>query len=284
MELIKVDSSEFEIEEVKAKEISLVFTPIIEEMNALEEEYNEVIKLDPSKENCKKAKELRLKYVKTRTATGDKHKEEKSFYLNGGRFVDKWKNVQKEVAEQKEYSLRLIEDHYVNLERERLDKLQAERALIISKYEVETNDADFASMTDEIWNCFLGGAKADFEDRKEKERLVEEERLEAIRKVEKERERMRIENEKLKKEADEREAKIKKDNEERVKKENAERKEREDREEKIRKDQESKDKIENDKKEALEAKIKAQEDIIKTNDEKEKSKITCPHCNKKFNL
>jgi len=38
-------------------------------------------------------KELRLKYMKIRTATLDIHKKQKAFYLAGGRFVDGWMNA-----------------------------------------------------------------------------------------------------------------------------------------------------------------------------------------------
>ena len=94
MELVKINPSDYGLEEQKAKEISDMFKPMLDKMVDLEKRYNEVISLEIQPETCKKAKELRLEYVKVRTGTATIHKELKAFYLQGGRFVDGWKNAQ----------------------------------------------------------------------------------------------------------------------------------------------------------------------------------------------
>jgi hypothetical protein len=56
---------------------------MLDKMEIMEEEYNRIIKLEVSDENCKLAKELRLKFVKIRTGTAEIHKKAKAYYLNG---------------------------------------------------------------------------------------------------------------------------------------------------------------------------------------------------------
>ena len=88
-ELVKINASEYGLEEIKAQQIEAQFKPMLEKMSALEREYNEVIKLEVSGETCAKAKELRLKYVKVRTGTAAIHTQQKAFYLAGGRYVSR---------------------------------------------------------------------------------------------------------------------------------------------------------------------------------------------------
>ena len=91
--LVKIDASEFGIEESKAKQIQEQFQPMLDKMVNLEKQANEVFKL-PIETASVKAKEVRLQYVKVRTGTAEIHKEQKAFYLQAGRFVDGWKNAQ----------------------------------------------------------------------------------------------------------------------------------------------------------------------------------------------
>jgi uncharacterized protein YsxB (DUF464 family) len=66
-ELITINPEEFGLDKTEAQQVRSVFIPMLDRMEELENEYNEIIKLEPTKENCAKAKELRLKFVKTRT-------------------------------------------------------------------------------------------------------------------------------------------------------------------------------------------------------------------------
>ena len=86
--LVKIDASEFGIEESKAKQIQEQFQPMLDKMVNLEKQANEVFKL-PIETASAKAKEVRLQYVKVRTGTAEIHKEQKAFYLQAGRFVSK---------------------------------------------------------------------------------------------------------------------------------------------------------------------------------------------------
>jgi hypothetical protein len=183
MEIVKIKASEFGLEEQKAKQIEEQFKPMLEKMTELEKEYNEILKLEINEETCKKAKELRLKYVKVRTGTAKIHEKQKAFYLAGGRFVDGWKNAQKFASEGIEESLMNIEKHFENLEKQRIADLQTKRAEELEKYEVEIIPDNLGEMSDDIWNNYITGTKLNYDQRKEAERKAEEERREQERKV-----------------------------------------------------------------------------------------------------
>lgn len=92
MQLINIEQ-DFNLDKNEAQQVRSVFIPMLDKMEELEKEYNEIIKLTPNKENCAKARELRLRCVKTRSGTDEIHKKAKAYYLNGGRAVDAFKNV-----------------------------------------------------------------------------------------------------------------------------------------------------------------------------------------------
>ena len=77
-ELIQINHEDYKIEERKAQEIADMFKPMLDKMVELENEFNTLVKEEITTDICKKAKELRLKYVKTRTGTKKIHKCEMS--------------------------------------------------------------------------------------------------------------------------------------------------------------------------------------------------------------
>jgi colicin import membrane protein len=210
MELVKINPQEFGLTDETAKNIQSQFQPMLEKMVELETEFNHVLSLPVEETQTSKiAKELRLKYVKVRTATAEIHKSQKAFYLNGGRFVDGWKNAQLFASQGKEEKLEKIEKHFENLERERKENLHNERVNLIREYVEDTTALNFRDMESDVFEAYFSTKKKAYEDRKEAERLAEEKRL-AEAKAEAERiEAQRIENERLKKEAEIREAQIK---------------------------------------------------------------------------
>jgi hypothetical protein len=173
MELTIIDPKEFGIEESKAKLISDQFKPMLDKMVELEVEANEVFSLDINdKESAKKAKEVRLKYVKVRTGTAEIHKAQKAFYLQAGRFVDGWKNTQLFASQGIEEKLEAIEKHIENLEKQRAKDLNDARIERIKPYVEDTTGLDFAPMSDEDFDDYLLGKKTRFEN-EEKEREAE---------------------------------------------------------------------------------------------------------------
>jgi len=211
-EIVKVDASQYGLQEDKAKQISGMFTPMLDKMVELEKEYNKVAALEVSKESCIMAGKLRREYVKVRTGTAAIHKDLKSFYLNGGRFVDGWKNAQKMASEGIEEKLLQIEKHYERAELERVSILTRDRETELSKYGVEYFPAKLGEMETEVWQAYLTGIITAYKAKIEAEKKAEEDRValelkvkaeqEAKEKAEaEERKRINAENEKLKAEA-----------------------------------------------------------------------------------
>lgn len=207
-ELVKINAADYGLEESKAAQIAAQFKPMLDKMVELEQEYNQIISQPISKEVCAQAKELRMKYVKVRTGTEKIHKEQKSFYLAGGRYVDGWKNAQLFASQGIEEKLEGIEKHYANLEMERIKALQAERAAQLLPYGQDGSLVSLAGMTEDVWQNYLMGVKLAHEQRIEAERKAEEDRIAREKAEAEERERVRLENERLKAEAEQREKEL----------------------------------------------------------------------------
>ena len=278
--IVKINATEYGLEENKAKQISDMFKPMLGKMEELEREYNKVIKLDISKETTLKAKDLRLKYVKVRTGTAKIHKELKQFYLQGGRFVDGWRNAQLMASEGIEEKLIQIEQHYENLEKERLRNLRLERINALSKYDVDIIPEDLGSMHETVWVAFLAGTKTNYNLKKKAERKAEKERR-ANEKAEAEAiEKMRLENKRLKQEAEEKDRlavihaqKIAGENALLAKKEAEDRKMREEKEQKEHEAYEAKIQAEQEERERLIAKLKEKEDAERRAEDERKREI-----------
>ena len=287
MTQLQINAADYGLEETKAKQISDMFKPMLDKMTELEVQYNEVIKRPMEPETIQMAHDLRLAYVKVRTGTADIHKELKAFYLQGGRFVDGWKNAQIMASQGIEDKLKGIEDHFVNIENARIIKLQEERAVKLRKFDVEFIPNQLGEMDESVWTNYISGVKLNYEDRKAAEKKAEEDRIAKEKAEVAERKRIKLENIRLTKEAEERERKEKteakkreKAEAERLKKEAAERKIREEKERKEREAYELKLKKERERAEAerkerekAEAELKAKYEAEQKAKEEEEARI-----------
>ena len=179
-EIVEVKASDFGLEESKAKQIANQFKPMLDKMQELECEFNEVQEMQMSAEKVKAAKELRLKYVKVRTGTAAIHKEQKAFYLAGGRYVDGWKNAQVFASQGIEEKLSDIENHFAKIEAEKIEQLRQKRWGKLSQY-MEQEPGMLGVMEQDVFENLFNGAKAAHQARVEAERKAEEERKEAER-------------------------------------------------------------------------------------------------------
>lgn len=256
-DLVQINPSEFGLTDETALNIKQQFQPMLDKMVELESEFNMVIALpidEPS--TTKKAKELRLKYVKIRTGTAEIHKAQKSFYLNGGRFVDGWKNAQIFASQGKEEALEAIEKHFENLEKERKQKLHSERVELIRPFVEDTTAYSFGDMQEDVFYALLAAKRQAYNDKIEAEKKAEEERIAREKAEAEEREAQRLENIRLRQEAEAREREIAI---ERAKAEE-ERKAAELVAQKQRKELEAKAKAEAEAREMVEAKLKAKKE------------------------
>jgi outer membrane translocation and assembly module TamA len=279
-QIVELNAADFGLEETKAQQIASQFKPMLDKMVELEKEYNEVIKLpDDDPNRPKKAKEVRLKYVKVRTGTADIHKAQKAFYLSGGRYVDGWKNAQEFASIGKEEALEAIEKFAENEEKKRIASLQLDRENQLAEYGV-VGVPNLGTMQDEVFENFLAGSKMKYEAKLEAERKAEEERLAKEQAEAEERERIRVENLRLKAEAEERERQLKAEREkveaERKAAEDKAKKECEEIEAKARKEKaeaEAKLKAEREERDRILADIKAKEEAAAKAKEQERLKL-----------
>jgi colicin import membrane protein len=203
--IVKINASDYGLEESKAHEIEAMFTPMLIKMKELEKEFNHILKLPINPETCQMAKDLRLSYVRVRTGTAAIHKDLKAFYLAGGRFVDAFKNTQEFASGEKESILKNIENHFEIIEAEKKAKLREERIALIHPYVEDVNTFMLGEMTEEAFKILFAGAKSQYEARIAAEKKAEEDRLAKEKADAEEREAQRLENIKLKADAEERE-------------------------------------------------------------------------------
>lgn len=208
-QIVKIDPVEFGLTDETAKNIQQQFEPMLAKMVELEEDFNKIISLSPEEEQTTLlARELRLKYVKVRTGTSDIHKAQKAFFLNGGRFVDGWKNAQLFASQNKEERLAEIENHRANVLKKAITELQEKRASLIGLYVNEIRN-DLGVMEQDVFDAYLSAKKQAYEDRIAAEKKAQEDAEHAAAEERKRIEEQAKENERLKVEAQEREAEMK---------------------------------------------------------------------------
>lgn len=282
------------IEQSKAEQIKATFEPMVQMLSGFEEAYNEVIlesEFGITKEITAKAKRLRIDIAKVRIETEKVRKEQKEEYLRAGKAIDGVSNILKWAVSDKENKLKEIENYFEIQEAKRLEALQAARAEELSPYVEDAHERKLSEMEEDVWQVYLAAKIKEYNDRIEAERKAEEERIAREKAEAEERERIRQENERLKKEAEEvakkaraeAEARAKEEAERRAKEE-AERKEREEKERKereayesaLRAEREERERIQREeqaKREALEAELKAKEEAERKAKEEELARI-----------
>lgn len=177
VELIKINPEEFGLKATEAKTVEKAFKPMLEKMNELEDDFNKIISAEINPETVLLARSLRLEYVKVRTGTEKIHKEAKAYYLAGGRFVDGWKNAQVFASQGKEKSLSEIENHFENLEKERLQKLKIHRGERLYTIGYLEPVQGIELMEDEVFESFLKGMEIQVAEKHELELKEKAEKL-----------------------------------------------------------------------------------------------------------
>ena len=203
-EIIKVEPTDFGIDANKAAQVKAFFVPMLNKMEALEGELKAIRAVkDITPDVCKAARDLRLKYKDVRCGTDKIHKELKAYYLNGGRFVDGWKNAQKAASEGREQELDKIERHFEIIEAERKTKLETERWALLCPFvdpAIPKEVYNLAAMPDDEFKYFVEGAKETCELKKAAEQRAIEEKKKAEHAEQMKQMQLKIENEKLRKE------------------------------------------------------------------------------------
>jgi len=283
--LVKLETPELQaIEQSKAEQIKATFEPMVQMLSEFETQFNKVVAESEkgiTKEVTAKAKRVRIDIGKVRIATEKIRVAQKEEYLRAGKAIDGVSNILKWAVTDKENKLKEIEDYFEIQEQKRIEALQLQRAEMLLPYVTDAFERKLAEMEEDVWNAYLAAKKKEHEDRLEAERKSEEERIAREKAEAAERQRIREENERLRKEAEEREKQAKieaekraKEDEARRKKEEAERKAREEKERKEREEYEAKLKAEREERERIqreeEAKRRKLEEELRAKEEKER--------------
>lgn len=173
-----IDPKEYGLEENNVSQIVEAFQPKIVERNELVKVYENVIGKELTPELVGEAKAVRLKLVKVRTGIAAIHKTQKEYFLSAGRYVDAWKNKETLPVTQMEEKLEEIENHFANIEKERVSKVKQFRESELSAVNATAPGMDLGTMSDEVYNAFLSAKTKEYNDAIEAERLVEEQRKE----------------------------------------------------------------------------------------------------------
>jgi hypothetical protein len=204
-EIVKINPADYGLDETKAQEITKGLKTILAERDLLIEQYKECILLEITEESIPRFKELRLMIRDNRTKGIEPwHKANKAYFLAGGNFVDAIKR--KEVSENERMEEKLLEGEkfFEKQEHDRLEKLRISRLAQLKPY-TDIEPLAIAFMEQTVFESTLAGFKKMYEDRIAAEKKVEEDRI-AREKAEAEaREAQRLENIRLKAEAEERE-------------------------------------------------------------------------------
>ena len=246
--LITISPNEYGLDKKNAEELTKGLNVPLKERDLLIKEFNKTSKLEVNEENVPIFRDLRLRIVKNRTlGIVLWHKLAKDYFLKGGQFVDAIKRKEVVVNEQMEEKLMDAEKHFEILEQKRYESLQKSREVMIEKYVEDASLLDLAGMDADVWNVYLSVKKQAYNDQIKVEKKAEEDRIAKEKAEAKERERIRKENEQLKKDA---ETKAKQDE-----------KDRKERERVAQIEQDKRDKIEKERLFKLEAERKKREKV-----------------------
>lgn len=153
---VVVNYSEFGLAEDQASKISTSFEAKIIERDGYMEVYKNLLTREIDLQTCKDAKTLRNKLVKVRTGIADVHKAEKALYLAAGRYCDALKNKYTLSLQQMEQTLQDVEDHFDNLEKEKLDKIESDRLALLAEFtDFNRQFFDLRNMSDELFDQLL---------------------------------------------------------------------------------------------------------------------------------
>jgi len=206
--IAKVNASDYGLDETKAQEITKGLKTIIAEREVLKKQYEECINLEITQESIPRFKELRLMIRDNRTKGIETwHKANKAYFLAGGQFVDAIRRKESSENEYMEDKLLNAEKFFENQERDRLEKLRVDRLLMLKPY-TEIEPLALGHMEPAVFDNYLAGVKLAYEAKIAAEKKAEEDRIAREKADAAERERIRLENIRLQKEAKKREAQI----------------------------------------------------------------------------
>ena len=245
------------------EDLKKVFTPFFDQVEQMKEACSAIVITDISQiEEMEKAREYRLQLKKLRCSADDEKDKLKEVPLRKCQAIDALARYLKSEIVPLEAHLKEQEDFVVRKEEDRLNTLEGYRKEELAEYEVDCQFVYLRQMPEENDQTFLDNSRQAASLRAEKAR-VEAEAAEAEAKAEAERqEAVRLENEALKKLAEEQEAQMQ-----------SERKKEEEARKKLEAEHKAKFEKEQKAKEALEAELKAKKQEEERKEKEAQQKI-----------
>jgi len=210
------------IELTKAEAHVSAFHPAFAELSELSRPLATLDKENPTADHARIARENRLKIVKIRTGSESIKDERKKVLLAEGNLIQSAFNLVKDACILTESEYEEVEKHQERVEAQKRAELKSARIALLAPFETDTEFLPLDIMDEEKFQALLSREKESFEAVKAKREQDEKDRIEAERKAEEARlaeieaEKQRqierdAENERLKKEAEIREAELAKE-------------------------------------------------------------------------
>lgn len=200
----------------KRNEVQSVLNHVFNGVSKMREQLESVTVESPDdKVNMKLAntirlgvREVRLNAEKTFDAKRAEVQTQMLSYKTEDQLWLKAKQTMQILTKEIEENARWKEETKERFDAEQKELKAQQRILKVSKIAPEMPRVEFEYMSDDSFNIFLAGIEKQYNDRIEAERKAEEERIAKEKAEAEERERIRIENESLKKEAEAKEKQI----------------------------------------------------------------------------
>lgn len=193
------------LEKTKSQRLLEMFTPYFNRMSEIETKINGLNAADPQKEDIKIAKEIRLALKNNRVASEKIKDDAKASILIEGRLIDNLNNIIKNTSKGLELKCEQIEKDAEIKEAARIEAIRISRVELLAHYVEDANIFPLGAITQDQFDTMLSGYKLAVEQKKEAEAKAEAERIAKETAEKLEEERIRQENERLKKEAEEKE-------------------------------------------------------------------------------
>ncbi len=188
MEIIKIDMPELQVlEDSRAKQIKNAFEPMTNKLSEFEIIYEKIIedsKNGITDEIMARAKRARLDISKVRIETGKLKDKQKEYIKLEDKAIMGVHNILVWAVKEKEDNLKNIEDYHLIIEKERIEKLQKDRAEKLMPYLEDAHDISLWSMPDDVWEVYFETKKKNHNDKIEAEKKAKEE-AERLKKLEK---------------------------------------------------------------------------------------------------
>lgn len=165
------------LELADGKDAMTAFLPFAAQLSEIAEQAKGINTVNPTKDDEKLARELRLKTVKIRTGAEKIKEQRKRVHLLRGSIEQSFYNIIRDNCSLAETGLEQIEKYSEEQERIRKEALKEVRLKELREFTDQADIYPLAEMSEESYKDLLGAMKIQKEE-KEKARIAEEKRLE----------------------------------------------------------------------------------------------------------